>query len=245
MLVDENLNHQHGSRNQKYRRNGRYGRVNVLNHIIDLTLEVAGSNTQRHGKGKRRKSRQQPDRKGRADALYRTVQHVVARGTRSERMPHGPDEHQNAAQENSQQPNQNGRPPRIASCRHGKHRPSKAFPSHTGGNRADQKPCCQDPDGSGHHSHLNLSKKRLQRLVFIDAFPRSLEFGVYALGAIFGHHGRLIKVVKRKRSRVASFAPGDLFTHQCVQKRHGFGVPSGNGCTVGCGQSTAIVHTIG
>lgn len=52
---------------------------------------------------------------------------------------HGPDEHQNTAQENSQQPNQNGRPPRIASCRHGNHRPPKAFPPHTGGNRADQK----------------------------------------------------------------------------------------------------------
>ena len=53
MLVNEDLNHQNGSRNQKHRRNGRDGRVDVLNHIVDLALEVARRNAERHGKGKR------------------------------------------------------------------------------------------------------------------------------------------------------------------------------------------------
>ena len=92
MLIQENRDHEHRSGDEKHARNGGNRRVDVLNDVVDLALEVARGNAERDGEGERRKGGERADHDRRPHALQGFIEHVVADGIRPEDVPIGPEE---------------------------------------------------------------------------------------------------------------------------------------------------------
>ena len=78
VLVEQDLHHQHAGSDQQDVRDRRQHRVEVLDDLVDPTLEVARHDAQHHGQRQRGHGRQRADHEGGADALERLVEHVVA-----------------------------------------------------------------------------------------------------------------------------------------------------------------------
>jgi hypothetical protein len=115
MLVEEDLHHQRAGGDQQHvGHRGQHG-VEVLDHLVDPAAEVARQDAQAHCQRQGGHGREGADDEGRADALERLVQHVVAGQVGAEHVvvahpaeTTGPNSSPNGTQESPQQATRQG-----------------------------------------------------------------------------------------------------------------------------------------
>ena len=96
VAVHEDRDEQDRGRDEKDARNRGKRRVEILNRVVDASLEVASRHAERGGEGKRRKRGERPDHDRGAKGFQRFIEDVVADGVGSEGVAQRPERERDA-----------------------------------------------------------------------------------------------------------------------------------------------------